>query len=355
MTPDIQAGDRPPACFGMTSDRTFYSFEEEYGRSVVLILAGADAVGDLAPVIGAFAAARTAFLAQGAEVRLLVDDNPRRLFPAGPPALPMVDCGDYLARCGVGAREGLLLALDRTMRVALRLRPDGQIDPVTQCLACLDRLPRDLPAPVLLLPNLLPPEVCQALIDRFETSPTIDGEVARIDASGVVRSVVDHRKKKRRDMPISPDDDLRDTLLRRCAPEIAKVFQANVAFTDRILVSRYDADGGWFRRHRDNAAPNVAFREFALSLNLNSGDYTGGHLLFPEYNDHPHAPPTGAGLIFSTSLLHEAAAVTQGSRYVLLTFFHGEAAEARRLAYVTAAPETIQAAPPASPDSAPAP
>ena len=86
----------------------------------------------------------------------------------------------------------------------------------------------------------------------------------------------------------------------------------------------------WFRRHHDNAASNVAFKEYALSVNLNPGEYEGGDLLFPEYNNHRYCPPTGGGIIFS--LLDEAAPVTSGRRYVLLTFMHGEAAEARRLA-----------------------
>jgi predicted 2-oxoglutarate/Fe(II)-dependent dioxygenase YbiX len=71
-----------------------------------------------------------------------------------------------------------------------------------------------------------------------------------------------------------------------------------------------------------------------LSLNLNTEDYEGGHLLFPEYNDHRYSPPTGGGVIFSTAVLHEAAPVTFGRRYVLLTFLHSDAAEVRRQAYL---------------------
>jgi hypothetical protein len=37
------------------------------------------------------------------------------------------------------------------------------------------------------------------------------------------------------------------------------------------------------------------------------------------------------GLIFSAGILHEATPVTVGGRYVLLTFFHSDAAEVRRL------------------------
>jgi predicted 2-oxoglutarate/Fe(II)-dependent dioxygenase YbiX len=188
-----------------------------------------------------------------------------------------------------------------------------------------------------MLPNLLPPALCRDLVALFDSRPSIDGEVATIDHAGVPQSRVDHAKKWRRDLPISPRDALypvlRDALLCRCAPEIARAFQAKVTHIDRLLVARYDDTGGWFRRHRDNVGENVAFREFAISVNLNTEEYEGGHLQFPEYNDHRYSPATGAGVIFSASLLHEATPVMRGRRYVLLTFFYGDAAEARRQAY----------------------
>ncbi len=93
-----------------------------------------------------------------------------------------------------------------------------------------------------------------------------------------------------------------------------------MAHADRILVARYDDSGGYFRRHRDNAAPQTAFREFAISINLNTQDYDGGELLFPEFDDHRYSPPARSAIIFSASLLHEAAPVTRGSRYVALSF-----------------------------------
>jgi predicted 2-oxoglutarate/Fe(II)-dependent dioxygenase YbiX len=298
----------------------------------------------MAGVIQAFASAEDAFLARKADVLLLVDDNPRRLFPGERPPLRIIDGGTFLMRCGVGPGDSLVLTLDRNLRVALRVAPLRQPGVVAACLESLDSLPYEpprqpvQPAPVVILPNLLPLDLCRILMDRFESSPTIDGEVARIDASGAVRSVIDRNKKHRRDMMIGATEDLhrhiQDILLRRCAPEIAKAFQVNVSYMDRILLSRYDDTGGWFRRHRDNTAENVAFREFALSVNLNTGEYSGGHLLFPEYNDHQYSPPPGGGLVFSTAVLHEAAPVTRGRRYVLLTFFHSAAAETRRLAYV---------------------
>jgi predicted 2-oxoglutarate/Fe(II)-dependent dioxygenase YbiX len=344
----MQAGDRPPLCYGMSADRVFYSFEEQYGRPAVLILAGAKSER-LPDVAGGLVSQLSSFAIRNADVLILVADNPARLFGGRLASISIrtIDCGTFLSRCEVGAGDTLVLVLDRNLRIAARLEPEKVIDVASACLACLDALPSEaprdvaMPAPIIVLPNLVPRALCRQLIELFESSPTIDGGVARVDAAGQVCSVVDHQKKHRRDLIIQEDTDLhrmlREMLLARCAPEIAKAFHSRVAYTDRILLSRYDNAAGWFRRHRDDAACNVAFREFALSVNLNTGEYEGGHVLFPEYNDHRYCAPAGGGVIFSAALLHEAASVTSGRRYVLLTFLHGEAAEARRLAQIAEA------------------
>jgi predicted 2-oxoglutarate/Fe(II)-dependent dioxygenase YbiX len=341
----LREGDRAPPCYGMALDRSFYSSEEQYGRPAVLVLIGSQAGPSGA---SPFIARRLlphlpAFAERNADVLLMVNENPTRLFGDDLGSIPIriVDCGAFLSRCGVGPRDTLVLVLDRNLRIALRTAVPPELDIAGACLAALDALPleppRDVatPAPVIVLPNLLSRAVCRDLIALFDASPVIDGAVARVDAKGNPCSVVDHKKKNRLDLMIDADTDLHrmlhETLLDRCAPEIAKAFQHRVAYLDRILISRYDDTGGWFRRHRDNAAANVAFRQFAMSLNLNTGDYDGGHVVFPEYNDHRYRPPAGAGVIFSTGILHEATPVTKGHRYVLLTFLHNEAAETQRL------------------------
>jgi predicted 2-oxoglutarate/Fe(II)-dependent dioxygenase YbiX len=343
-SPHLVPGDKLPPCYGIGSDRSFYVSEEQYGRPAALLLAGSDSIAAMRPVAAAFAASIGAFGERGADVLLMLNDNPHWLFPDRPAVIRTVDSVQLLDRCGVGPRDALVLVVDRSQRVALLLDPVAGADAVAACLACLDDLPHEppravvQPAPLVMIPNLLPRALCRTLIERFETSEVEEGKVARVDAAGKACNVVDHTKKSRRDLLIRPDDALhevlRGMLLRRCAPEIAKAFQGHVAHLDRILVSRYDAGAGWFRRHRDNAADNVAFRQFALSVNLNTGDYEGGDLLFPEYNDHRYSPPAGGGLLFSTVVLHEAAPVTAGHRYVLLTFLHSDAAELRRQAYL---------------------
>lgn len=346
--PLVSLGQRVPFCYGLGADRRFFSFEAQAGRPTAMILAHQVAPSDLQPVVQNFARQSEAFASRRADILVLgTEDVVRGLAgdPADAPAIRMIDCGiGFLARCGVQPGALLVLVTDRNLRVARRLVPGQTADIVAACFDCLDELPREdprdisLPAPVLVLPNLLPRELCRALIETFDAGISIDGGVASIDAAGTPQGRIDHDRKRRRDFLIPPGDalerGLQRLLLDRCTPETAKAFQAHIAHTDRLLIARYDEAESWFRRHRDNSAENVAFREFAISVNLNVEEYEGGYLLFPEYNDHRYRPPTGGALIFSSSVLHEAVPVTRGRRYVLLTFFHSDAAEARRRAYL---------------------
>lgn len=191
-------------------------------------------------------------------------------------------------------------------------------------------------SPTVLLPGLLPLDICAGLIELFENRVTIEGTVSRIDQYGIARNVVDYDTKRRRDLRIPPADPLHETLrnrlLSRCTPAILAAFKVQVAHVDRLLIARYDDCGGWFRRHRENVTEEVAFRQFAVSVNLNTEEYEGSHLLFPEYDSHCIRAPAGAGLVFPDGILHEAAPVISGLRYVLLTFLYSEAAEAGRRA-----------------------
>jgi predicted 2-oxoglutarate/Fe(II)-dependent dioxygenase YbiX len=96
---------------------------------------------------------------------------------------------------------------------------------------------------------------------------------------------------------------------------------------ERYIVACYDAEqGGHFRPHRDNTTKGTAHRRFAVTINLNAGDYGGGDLRFPEYGPATYRAPTGGAVVFSCSLLHEATPVTSGTRYAFLPFLYDEAA-----------------------------
>lgn len=183
--------------------------------------------------------------------------------------------------------------------------------------------------PIVTVPGILSPARCKDLIALFERGDSTPGGVCRT-VNGVARNVDNPNTKIRRDLKIPPAE-MGTLLLNRCRREALKSHGVKIAHMDRVILSRYDVDG-FFAPHRDNNASHVAFRELAVSINLNVGDYEGGYLRFPEYGPNVIAsPPTGGALIFSASVLHEVMPVTAGSRYVLLTFFHSEAKERLRV------------------------
>ena len=95
---------------------------------------------------------------------------------------------------------------------------------------------------------------------------------------------------------------------------------------ERLLVACYEASsGGHFRSHRDNTTLGTAHRRFAVTINLNAGEYDGGDLRFPEFGARTYRAPTGGAIVFSCSLLHEATTVTKGRRFAFLPFLYDEA------------------------------
>jgi predicted 2-oxoglutarate/Fe(II)-dependent dioxygenase YbiX len=113
----------------------------------------------------------------------------------------------------------------------------------------------------------------------------------------------------------------------RLAPEIEKAYQFRATRMERYLIARYDSNtGGYFRPHRDNTTLGTAHRRFAVSLHLNTGEYEGGHVRFPEFGSQLYIAPVGGAVVFSCSLMHEAMPVTAGQRYVFLPFLFDDAA-----------------------------
>ena len=61
-----------------------------------------------------------------------------------------------------------------------------------------------------------------------------------------------------------------------------------------------------------------------MTLNLNTGEYEGGALRFPEFGRRTYQPPAGGATVFSCALLHEATPVTKGTRYAFVPFLYDE-------------------------------
>ncbi|MBO9546558.1 2OG-Fe(II) oxygenase [Caulobacter sp.] len=186
----------------------------------------------------------------------------------------------------------------------------------------------ELHAPVLVVPRLFEPELCQTLIAAYEADGGAASGFMR-EVEGRTVEIRDANHKIRRDLML-PAGELRDAvrarIQRRLAPQIAKAFQFAATRMERDLVACYDAaDHGFFRAHRDNTTKGTAHRRFAVTINLNAEDYEGGDLRFPEFGPRTYRAPTGGAVVFSCSLLHEALPVTKGKRYAFLPFLYDEA------------------------------
>jgi predicted 2-oxoglutarate/Fe(II)-dependent dioxygenase YbiX len=189
--------------------------------------------------------------------------------------------------------------------------------------------PAAVQAPILVVPRIFEPALCQALIQFYNTHGGQESGFMR-EVNGRTVPIHDYNHKRRRDQEIT-DEALKNAAMHRIhdrlAPEIFKAFQFQATRMERHIVACYDSEtGGHFRPHRDNTTKGTAHRRFAVSLNLNTGEYEGGCLRFPEFGQQTYEAPAGGAVVFSCSLLHEATPITQGRRYAYLPFLYDEAA-----------------------------
>ncbi len=313
--PDFVLADQTGAPWGL--------YHRAQGTATAIFLDSDDALRkSLRELAEAYQAARLDCLAidgtaQGASLRILADASGR--FRQG-----LREMSGHPS--GLAGARPLAFLLDRNQRI-LALSDEGDL-----ARWALTRWSEEPPAPaaeighaapVLTVPNVLSRADCRALIARWHQMGHTAGTLTSMVNGELVERLYEDLKK-RRDHRLS-DPAVRKPLMaliaRRLGPELNKAFCFGSFRFDRVLIACYDSDrGDYFRRHRDNTTPATAGRRFALTLNLNSDEYDGGELMFPEYGDYRYKPPAGAAVVFSCSLLHEALPVTRGQRFALLSF-----------------------------------
>ena len=183
-------------------------------------------------------------------------------------------------------------------------------------------------APVLVVPRVFEPEFCRELVAYYESNQADESGFMR-EQDGKTVLALDAQFKRRRDCAVRDERlrvECRTRLVNRLKPEIHKAFQFDATYAERYIVSCYSGtEGGFFKAHRDNTTKGTAHRRFAVTLNLNTGEYEGGGLRFPEFGQQTYVAPLGGAVVFSCSLLHEALPVTRGLRYAFLPFLYDEA------------------------------
>lgn len=312
------------------------------GDPVALVLCPSAAEPAAAAVLAGFAARAEAFKTLGIHVFPItarpVAENREAAQARGLPFRVLSDPkGELLALAGVGEpKDGTSGdAAFRTILLRPNLRILDSLDPSVDGHAdrALERLgplaPKaDAPvvratAPVLIVDEIFPPDLCGRLIGQWDAGDKADDTVSGHQGSYASSGIKQRSDHVLRDPGLN--GIIHGLFMRRLIPEMAKAYQFRVTGSEALRIGCYDArTGGFFRRHRDTGLKANEHRRFALSLNLNTGDYDGGQVRFPEFGPHLYEAPRGGGLLFSCSLLHEAMPVTRGRRFALFTFFSGE-------------------------------
>jgi predicted 2-oxoglutarate/Fe(II)-dependent dioxygenase YbiX/peroxiredoxin len=346
-TQALAAGDRAPNFVLPDQNGKFTMFYDEVrGRPVVLLLTGAFHPPILPSPLLAFEAAAEQFDSAGIDVFCITQAKPEAVKAMSTKLHVWADAerkiGEaYLNQLGAGeALSGgnvVALMLDANQRL-LKMVTSKSGDMAREVLEFYAARPapaaaqvRKANAPVLVMPDLLDPPMCRALIEFFEKGNVQEGSVGSVLAGQEVERI-HHERKKRLDCKVEDPAMLRtlsNVIGRRVAPELGKAFNFQGFAFDRFVVCRYAADReDRFRTHRDNVSPETADRRFAMTLNLNGDEYEGGELVFPEYGPDRYKPGNGGAVIFGCSLLHEALPVTKGVRFALLTFLRAPQAGA---------------------------
>ena len=352
----VAPGDRAPGFTAASPSNPQFRFDSVAGRWLVLFFAGslrdpagAAALRAVEAAEDVFDDARAALFTvtldpeDEAAGRLVQKLPGRRLFRDFDGAVSRL-YGSVRedARPGSGALEvrrfWVVIDPGLTVRAVIPFAAGGA--DVAELLALLRAAPPagrhlglPVPPPVLVLPQVLEPELCDRMTALYEAQGGRESGFMR-DRDGKTVQVLDPAFKQRRDVEIPTDDPLRAQIqariLRRIVPEIERVHFFKVTRMERWIVSCYDsAEGGHFAPHRDNTTMGTAHRRYAVSINLND-DFDGGEVSFPEYAPQGFKAPTGGAVIFSCSLLHAVSQVTRGRRFAFLPFLYDDAAAAIR-------------------------
>jgi len=308
-----------------------------YGQPIVLLACGRAADPETRAELVALGLADPAW--EKVTRVAVVQGSPAECTALAPQLKPgitlLADDGALATHLLGGPANGLTaFVLDENLRITERLERQGDAAGFVKQLAALYAA-RHMPeartfkqqAPVLFVPKVLDTDLCEGLIALFEETGGMPSGTAYVEGDQAYWKP-DPKVKMRRDIHLQEGpwlDRVKDALVRRVLPEVQRCFNFQVTQHEVFRVIRYDAGAGYFRPHRDNESRDTQHRRFAMTLNLNTGDYEGGELHFPEFGPDLYVAERGGAALFSCSLLHEAMPVTKGKRYALLGFFFSDA------------------------------
>ena len=331
-------GDIAPDCVLPELDGTTVSLREDAiaGNPIILVFCPKSAPS-VAQALSEFSARYDVFAAAGARLFAVVPERAKDAVALEIPFPILLDRKQGVFHAFGAMQETTTIVLRPNHHVIAILKGAARsqaIDAleVVETLAA-ERKPAPMPThpPVLIVPDVLGREDCRRLITIYDTrgkvllphGPGLD----HLAGSDYKMRIPEHSRQDRIDHVIfdkGTSSFLDRRLATRLFPEIAKAFHYQITRYERLRIGCYEGHrGGKLHGHRDIDA-TTRYRRFAMSLNLNTEEFTGGELRFPEFGDQRYTPASGTAIVFSSALLHEAIEVKSGRRLVLLAFLFGE-------------------------------
>lgn len=342
MAGHIQRGDMAP---WWNQGAQKFLFDPLVGRYIVLAflgLAGAPVEAERLAAMGSL----VRFATTGKTYLLGISCDPRVPAPEGgaqdlAPLQAVADAGGAMHRAYGAGSTRMWIVLNPMLRVVEMIPFAADGSDIGQLAQVLDALPPaptfagfELPAPVLVLPDVFEPAFCRHLIDCYERSGGRESGFMQ-EVGGKAVEQYDPAWKRRRDCLLTDAaliEQIKARFARRVGLMLQRAFQFRMTRMERFLVACYAAeDGGHFGPHRDDTVRATEHRRFAGSINLND-DFDGGELDFPEFGPCRFRAPPGAAVVFSVSLLHRVGRVTRGRRLAFLPFLYDEEGERIRVA-----------------------
>jgi peroxiredoxin/predicted 2-oxoglutarate/Fe(II)-dependent dioxygenase YbiX len=331
-------GDIAPDCMLPQLDGTTVNLREDAiaGNPIVLLFCPR-AAPSVAQTLSEFTTRYDAFAAAGARLFAVTTERAMEAVDQETPFSILLDRKQSVFQSfGATPETTTTIVLRPNHHVIAILKAAARVQ-ARDALAVMEKLaaerkptPMAMHPPVLIVPDVLSREDCRRLITSYDTRGRVVPHGPGLDhlaGSDYKMRIPEHSRRDRIDHVIfdkGTSTFLDRRLATRLFPEIAKAFHYQITRYERLRIGCYEGHrGGKLHGHRDIHA-TTPYRRFAMSLNLNTEEFTGGELRFPEFGDQRYTPASGTAIVFSSALLHEALEVKSGRRLVLLAFLFGE-------------------------------
>ena len=154
-------------------------------------------------------------------------------------------------------------------------------------------------APVLCLPKVLNEKLCSSLINNFK-----NGKPSELFIEKYMKSI-DNR------------------LIEYVLPQLEKAFVYKATRREEPYILKSTVNDS--NKSLVATSGEHQHRKFAVVIYLNSEEFSGGGIQFPEYGFLSFKPNTGDALIFSASFYQVLTQIYQGERWIYGTYLYNEA------------------------------